>query len=146
MVVNSCWGHHCWSLNLAQLTGYAHTNWLKVVFVSILEGIDALIYIHPMETCRNPDKKNSLYPKNVMFWLFLPQNGRRFDKVPTMSIIKNKKSLFLQTLNEHTLKLILLQTSCCCQTFTDVHTHSYAPAAMCIWSGLVGVRIKPAHN
>ena len=41
MVGDSCWGHHCWPLNLAQPTGRTHTSThiktgLSLIFFSLL--------------------------------------------------------------------------------------------------------------
>lgn len=130
MVVDSCWGHHCWSLNLAQLTGYAHTpkhthtNWLRLFFLH-LGGL--CIDLHSfIKTCPNPNQKPSLYPKHFMVWLFVPKweaGPQIYDFSPHN--VSNTKSFILQILHEHTLKLILPQMSYCCQTHTHIHTSCY---------------------
>lgn len=133
---------------------HTHTNWLKLNFFSLLTRAFRWFTFIPRRLVQHPDQKPSLCSKNVMVWRhgFHPKSLRLdphiYELGPHNVIFKKKKK------NLRSTNPTLAQSQTCLTTniFAAVrhpvmfmHTHSYTPAAVCIWSG-VGVCVKPTHE
>lgn len=123
MVVSSCWGHRCWSLNLAQQTGCTRT--LPLAYFSSTQDdfasaslAKALILRRLIRTRSN--RKQSLNP--TISWFGFP-----VAQMERPQIYEYRPRNVCNTKSFHRIKLILEKPP-----KMHLHTHTHQPLCECV--------------